>query len=442
MLDYVRNSFAVLILSTTGGSGLTADVYVAPDGNDDHAGTLAEPFASVRRAQAAIGPGDTVYIRGGTYRMTEADIARRYRIWAYVIHLDKSGTPGRPIRYFAYEDERPVFDYSAVKPAGRRVDAFHVSGSWVHIRGLDVTGVQVTLKGHTQSIGFAGVGSHNVYDRLTVHDGQAIGFYLTRGSDNLVVDCDAYRDHDTTSEDGRGGNVDGFGCHPPKGGTGNVFRRCRAWLNSDDGFDCISAHEPVVFEHCWAYRNGYSADGARLADGTGFKSGGYVNLPASRLPDPIPRHVVRYCLAVGNKNNGFYANHHPGGCDWVNNTASGNGTDYNMLGRRADNRTDIDGVGHRLVNNLAYPPRRGVARLDADRSLLAGNMFTPGGELAAQDFVGQDRTELIRPRRADGSVPVIDFLRPVADSPLVGAGADVSDLAGARPYVGAYRPAH
>ena len=32
--------------------------------------------------------------------------------------------------------------------------AFFISGNWIHIRGLEVIGVQVTLKGHTQSICF------------------------------------------------------------------------------------------------------------------------------------------------------------------------------------------------------------------------------------------------------------------------------------------------
>lgn len=440
-MNGARVVFLLLVLSVAGGHAAAAEVYVAPSGRDDNPGTLEKPFATVQRAQAAVGPGDTVYVRGGTYKPTEADIARKHRIWAYVIELNKSGTRDKPIRYFAYKDERPVFDLSAVKPAGLRVDAFFVSGSWVHIRGLEVFGVQVTIKRHTQSIGFENAGSHNVYERLRVHDGQGIGFYLVGGSDNLFLNCDAWNNRDHTSEDGKGGNVDGFGCHPPKGDTGNVFRGCRAWLNSDDGFDCINAHEPVVFEHCWTFRNGYSAKGERLADGNGFKAGGYAGTPAAGLPDPIPRHVVRFCLAVGNKASGFYANHHPGGCDWVNNSAYGNGADYNMLGRKTDNRTDVDGYGHRLVNNLSYGSRRDLASADAAKCELAGNSFTLKLKLTDRDFVSLDEAELLKPRRPDGDLPRIDFLRPAAGSPLVGAGADNGITAkGKRPDIGAFGP--
>ena len=177
--------------------------------------------------------------------MVESQIAKKYRIWAYVTLLDKSGTQDKPIRYWAYEKETPVFDFSRVKPE-LRVTAFFVTGSWIHLKGLEVIGVQVTLKGHTQSICFDNEGSHNIYERLSMHDGQAIGIYSIKGSDNLFLNCDAYRNHDYVSEDGRGGNTDGFGCHPPAGGTGNVFRGCRAWFNSDDGFDCINAHESEI----------------------------------------------------------------------------------------------------------------------------------------------------------------------------------------------------
>ena len=47
-----------------------------------------------------------------------------------------------------------------------------------------------------------------------MHDGMAIGFYLVRGSHNLVLNCDAYNNFDPVSENGTGGNVDGFGGHP------------------------------------------------------------------------------------------------------------------------------------------------------------------------------------------------------------------------------------
>lgn len=51
--------------------------------------------------------------------------------------LDKIETPGKPIACRAYSDERPVFDCSQVKPNGFRVDPFYVSGSWMHLQGIE-----------------------------------------------------------------------------------------------------------------------------------------------------------------------------------------------------------------------------------------------------------------------------------------------------------------
>ena len=388
-----------------------AKFYVAPTGNDGDPGTLEKPFATVQRGQKAAAPGDTVFIRGGTYHLTEAQIARRKGIFAYITYLDKSGKPGKPIQYWAYPGERPVFDCSAVKPA-LRIDAFYTRASWIHFKGLEVTGVQVTLTNHTQSIGFENDGSHNIYERLSIHDGQSIGLYSVRGSDNLFLNCDAWNNWDCTSENGKGGNADGFGCHPPKGATGNVFRGCRAWFNSDDGFDCIGAHESVTFENCWAFYNGYSTKFDSLGDGNGFKAGGYGTTPADKLPKPIPRDTVRFCVAVRNKSSGFYANHHPGGSDWFNNTAYRNGSNFNMLGRLADNRTDVDGYGHKLRNNLSYDSRALISRLDATQSDAANNSFNFGMKLSDKDFLSVDESELVQPRQANGDLPAVRFLHP------------------------------
>jgi hypothetical protein len=421
--------------------GMAATWFVAPEpaGSDQAIGTLEQPFASLQRTQEAASAGDIINIRGGTYVMTEQMIASRKRIFARVIALTKSGSRGKPITYQAYNGERPVFDFSAVKPAGQRVSAFYVSGSWIKLKGIEVVGVQVTIKGHTQSICIESQGSHNVFEQLSLHDGQAIGIYHVDGSENLFLNCDAWNNWDHTSGDGLGGNVDGFGCHPTRGSTGNVFRGCRAWFNSDDGYDCLGAYEPVVFENCWAAYNGFSPKFKSLADGNGFKAGGYGAMPPEHLPKRIPRHIVRYCLAVGNKQSGFYANHHPGGGDWIHNTAFRNGSNYNMLGRLADNRTDVDGFGHRLINNVSYGSSRDLIRVDFSNCELLGNTFTTGLKLRSRDFLSLEADEFILPRQKGGSLPDTRFLKPSAMSPLLDAGVVLeSSSSASKPDLGAF----
>jgi len=412
-----------LVTILLAGFGAEADAavwYVASNGNDQAQGTLDEPFASIMRAQEDARPGDTVWIRGGIYHMHSDEIAERSKIFARVILLDRSGKPDQPITYRAYPNECPVFDFSDVRPDGYRVTAFYVSASWIHLDGIDVTGVQVTIRGHTQSICFENAGNHNQYERLSMHDGQAIGVYSIRGGNNLFLNCDAWNNWDNVSENGKGGNVDGFGCHPSPGATGNRFVGCRAWFNSDDGFDCIHAHEAVTFENCWAFRNGYSSSGKRLADGNGFKIGGFAGYSPSRLPKIIPRHRVVHCIALGNKNSGFYANHHLGGNDWIENVAVGNGANYNMLCRLSDNETDVDGFGHLLRGNIGAASGGLIVRIDRSRCELIDNRFD-----ATRDEYGLSNlstASMSRSRKPDGTLrPVkglnVPFSQSIATSP-------------------------
>jgi hypothetical protein len=414
--------------------------YVAPNGDDENRGAIDTPFATIQRAQQAVSPGDTVLVRGGRYVMSESHISRQVGPYACVTFLDKSGEPGKRIHYRAFPGEQPVFDFSAVKPAGRRVAAFRVHGSWLHLKGLEVVGVQVTITTHTQSICFDNQGSDNIYELLNMHDGMAIGLWIGAGSNNLVLNCDAYRNYDSVSEGGRGGNVDGFGYHGLKGSVNNVFRGCRAWFNSDDGFDFINADEPARIEYCWAFYNGFSPDFRSLGDGNGFKAAGEAGRSVERLPDPIPRHVVIGSVAVRNKVNGFYANHHPGGIEWLNNTAYKNRTNFNLRGRDPkDNRTIIPGRGHRLKNNLGFAGDTEVAELDFEASDVSGNHFTLPVTITAEDFLGLDEADLVKSRQPNGDLPDVQFLRLAPTSDAIDAGVDVGlPFHGTAPDLGAF----
>ncbi len=62
--------FTLLVLSLLGliSTASGADYYVAANGNDEGAGSQEAPFASIGRAAAVAGPGDTVHIGPGLYR--------------------------------------------------------------------------------------------------------------------------------------------------------------------------------------------------------------------------------------------------------------------------------------------------------------------------------------------------------------------------------------
>lgn len=74
--------------------------YVSPAGADGNPGTLGEPFATIARGMDAALPGDTVYLRGGTYRETLSSV--------------RSGLPGQPITVSSYNNEAVYLSASDV----------------------------------------------------------------------------------------------------------------------------------------------------------------------------------------------------------------------------------------------------------------------------------------------------------------------------------------
>lgn len=404
--------------------------YVAVNGNDNNIGSLKAPFATIQRAESSVEPGDTVFIRGGIYRITP-DLITAYELddtYACVIHLNKSGTSEERIYYFSYQNEKPIFDLSMVKPEGKRVSAFWINADWIHLKGIAVIGVQVTITGsNTQSECFSNSGSHNIYELLEMHDGMGIGFFSRSGGNNLIMNCDAYRNFDPVCDAAggvNGGNVDGFGSHYSSPGDGpTIFKGCRAWYNSDDGFDCISNGEMTIIENCWAFYNGYSYEGEKdqfhsRGDGNGFKSGGYGRDPrVYELPVPVPRNIVRYCLAVGNKSKGFDANYHAAGIIWENNSAYRNNHNFHMetAGKTTTNATTlkfIPGRDHFMFSNLSYKGKStNLTRIHEPSCIMFNNQFDLDHKLTDQDFASLDESLLTALRNADGSLPEIDFMK-------------------------------
>jgi hypothetical protein len=426
---------AVLALGLcSAGAASAATWYVAPGGFDSAAGTIDAPWKSIAHAQSIARPGDTVYLRGGTYVYTEATTqcaSRRGVVSA--VRLDKSGVEGQPIRYWAYPGERPVFDFSAMKD-DCRVKGVEVSADWVHLKGLEITGApqQPGNRLNHESWGVWVNGSHNVFEQLDLHHNMGPGLFIKDGGFNLVLNSDSHHNYDPYTSNGAGQSADGFGAHIGPGHPGNVFRGCRAWANSDDGFDLINAYSPVTIEGSWAWQHGYlpgTHTALAAGNGNGIKAGGYSG---RWVPDSV-RHTVRFSVAFDNKVNGFYANHHPTALDFFNNTGFGNGSDFNMLGIAADGSPVNLG---RLRNNLSYGGRD---RLKIDGADSAANSWDLGLSFTAADFEGVSSSGWDAPRQADGSLPQLPYLRPRAGTAAIDKGVDVGlPFRGAAPDLGAF----
>ena len=417
-----------LILSVMLAASCAAKVvYMSAGGSDAGDGSIKRPYATLPVALRAIEGGDTVCVRGGRYYVDDSQVMKTQGAYAYVFALEKAGTAKHRTCIMGYPGERPVFDFSALQMEGKfRFAAFYLGADYLHLRNFDIVGVPVRIKGHTQSeCVSARKGSYCIVENLAMHDNMAIGYYQLFGEYNLVLNCDAYNNYDDYSEDEYGGNVDGFGCHIRNmEQKGNAFRYCRAWRNSDDGFDLINCDTPVEFDHCWAFYNGFrptenptdTIQFVNAGDGNGFKAGGFGMGTKTKCPPMCPTHFIHDCLAYKNKANGMYANHHLTGNRWENNVSAMNRRDnYNMVNRKspgADGNVDVSGYDHVLINNVSYKPgKQHISNVDQNSSTLTGNSFQKTGTLRAEDFLTTQESLLFVPRDADGWLPVTKLFK-------------------------------
>ena len=98
--------------------------YVATDGDDTSTGTLRRPFRTIARALAEAHAGDTVFVRGGTYREQ--------------VVFPASGRADARIVLKAYGDERPVISGEGIAVEGR-TDMLLIRGrSHITVEGLEI----------------------------------------------------------------------------------------------------------------------------------------------------------------------------------------------------------------------------------------------------------------------------------------------------------------
>ncbi|MEO7495661.1 MAG: right-handed parallel beta-helix repeat-containing protein [Massilia sp.] len=433
-MNTFSSSLLLAALAAGAGHAAAASYYVAPGGDDGAAGTLEAPWQTVMHAQARVQPGDTVFFRGGQYLIASATKGCASRTDAVdAIRLSKSGAEGRPIRYWAYPGETPVFDFSRMKD-DCRVKGFNVSADWLHLKGLEITGApqQPENRLNHESWGLWINGSHNVFELLNTHHNMGPGVFIKDGGDNLVLNSDSHHNYDPYTSNGAGQSADGFGAHIGANHPGNVFRGCRAWMNTDDGFDLINAFSAVTIENSWAWQHGYlpgTKTSLPAGNGNGIKAGGY----GGKFSGAQVVHVVRNSVAFNNKVNGFYANHHPVALDFFNNTSFGNGSQFNMLGIDADGKPVNLG---NLRNNVAWKGVTAVHIAGASEQNNSWNLAEPVGEA---DFEGVSTEGWDAPRQADGGLPVLKQFHLAAGSKLIDKGVKLGlPFKGAAPDLGAF----
>ena len=294
------------------------EIWCSPDGNDATAdGSEQNPFFDLQKAVAVAQPGDRIWMKAGTY------------VYDKRINInDTNGEPDKMIELFGHGGQA-VLDFSGMPyhaHSNNPYQGVRLTSSYWHFKNIDICnasdnglliernkpagGSSADVVNRTQD------GHDNIIELCNFYKNGDTGLQIKNlGSNNKIINCDSYLNCDEDE-----GDADGFA---PKISVGdnNYFYGCRAWANSDDGWDVFYKKDgnfgdnmTIIMEFCISYKNGFLDLNtvAPKGNGNGFKMGsnqGAMNVYLNR------------CLAIHNKAKGFDQNHNAG--DIIMNNCTG-----------------------------------------------------------------------------------------------------------------------
>lgn len=403
------------------GLAQAADYYIAPGGSNAGSGAIGSPWATFDYAIDNLDPGDTLYVRGGTYALSS-------RIQ---IRNNEGGTEAAPVRIWAYGDETPVLDFASMsnslwgQSSGRGVQ-IDDGADWVHLRGLTIQ--------NARDNGIWSGADHGTIERVVTRWNGDSGVQLSGfASYNLILNADSYENYDPSSN---GENADGFAIKFSDLGPGNVVRGSRAWGNADDGWDMWqSIQGAVTVEDSWAFDNGkliqrfFDVDALEANNLTAQNFNGDGN--GYKLGQDAGPHVLNRVLAWDNQVRGIDVNGNGYGVFVNNSTVYDSGRNWNF-----DEQSFETVNQHLLTNNVSLLG----SQSDTFQSGVDSEFNTWNGiPVNTADFLSLDDAIARGPRQADGSLPVSDFLRLAPGSNLIDAGKNIGlPFSGLAPDLGAF----
>lgn len=391
-----------------------------PLGDDATAdGSQDKPFFSVQKAIDLALPGDTIFMNAGTY-------AYKTRI-----NVPNVGNKNSGMIALHAVGGRAVLDFSGMAVADAN-QGMRITGSYWHIYGIDICNAgdngMLIERNKPSGGGYADCkdnvteGHDNIVENCRFYRNADTGLQMKNlAANNKVINCDAFFNVDPGE-----GNADGFAVKISHG-DGNYFYGCRAWQNSDDGWDQFIKKTggypddiTTTLEYCWAFNNGYLENGQPCSgNGNGFKLGsdeGRNNV------------IMNRCLAFNNLQKGFDQNHNTG--SMIFNNCTGYSEKYTENKSHYTYRIDeAVAADHevRFTNCVA------ISDGEADRNKSAyapysikGTQVTCDFNTLPADYKSIDPTGSDGERAEDGSLPVLDFMR-IADgnTRLIDKGTEV-----------------
>lgn len=424
-----------------------ATYYASPTGNGD--GSFNNPCSFTNGLKKLSQPGDTLYLFSGQYDLLTTDVN------------NLNGTASKRIVISGYEPINRSGKYAAIldfrqTAYGKRGLQIKNTCTYLHIKNL-------TLR-YSGKNNLYNEGSYNLFENLDIYGSGDTGCQMKNGGNNIIKNVDSHHNFDYETMSGStanfGGNADGF-ADKQFTGSGNHYIGCRAWCNSDDGWDFFQrvSSSNTVIENCICFENGCpyydmssnpratgvdkswfdSKVGTQMTDrygqtititlakypcqgnGNGFKmGGGYTN----------HKILIHHCLAVGNYARGFDQNNN-GGTMWIyNNSAYLNNYNYGFTTAYGTNT---------IQNCISLAGKNADAYKAQTVVTIDHNSWNNGYSVSTADFLSLDTTLILAPRNGNGDLPVNDFMHLADNSPLIDAGIDVNlGYKGDAPDLGCY----
>ena len=431
-----------LVLGTWSLCTFAATYYASPAGTGN--GTSYSSPTTFANGVSLLGnAGDTLYLLGGTYEFSDK------------FSINKQGSPSKRIVISGFPGEQVTLDFHKV-PYGTRGITVHANSLYVHIKDL-----AIAWSGKNN---LYNEGSYCLFENLDIYGSADTGCQMKKGGNNIIKNVDSHDNFDYETMSGStanfGGNADGF-ADKQFTGAGNHYIGCRAWGNSDDGWDFFQrvSNTNTIIENCICYQNGPafydmsqnpralttdkawfdSKVGTQMTDrygntititlkefpcqgnGNGFKmGGGYTN----------HKILIHHCLAVANRERGFDQNNNDGTMWVYNNTGYANGYNFGF--------TTAYGTNY-MRNNISFSGKNADKPESKTVEANDHNTWNSGFTCSAADFQSLDTTQILASRQADHSLPEGTCLRLKATSALIDKGVDVNlTYNGLAPDLGCY----
>lgn len=253
---------------TVGASPPTSGYYVSPGGDNNGAGTYADPWRTIDYGVDQLSAGQTLYIMAGTYHET--------------VTVTKNGTAIAPIRVMAYPGASPVLDGEYTLPTGTPITFTNPEVSY-----LDCT--RNAIIDFTNS-------SYVTFQGLEVKRSRGRAFLINPDSSHITI-------QDCTAHDNRHAGVSAEGPHVTV--SGSIFYRnsdycTKARANEPTWPPCVRAYQThsLTVDDCLIYNNWTEGVSLRTVEdctvqntivGDNMRTGIYMNKATGTL---VQRNLV------------------------------------------------------------------------------------------------------------------------------------------------------